>query len=218
MIGSVIRLRIAWPDRCCRSRGTLASRTAVDSKTAMKANPPGTGAVSVPSLFPPVLAAWLSVFRPYFTAPVWRYVLVLVAGAVLAPGKRTVTQVLRVMGLSDDPGFGRYHEVLNRARWDTRALARRLLLHVLERLLPAGPVVIGVDDTIERRWGARITARGIYRDPVRSSKGHFVKTSGLRWLSLMVIVPIPWAARRWVKLAKVPPAQPVEWQMRACRS
>jgi len=94
---------------------------------------------------------------------------------VLAPGKRTVTQALRVMGLSDDPGFGRYHEVLNRARWDTRALARRLLLHVLERLLPTGPVVIGVDDTIERRWGARINARGILSGSVRSSKGHFAQ-------------------------------------------
>jgi hypothetical protein len=158
------------------------------------------------------------VFRPCLTAPVRQHVLVLVAEAVPAPDKRTVTQALWVMGLSDDPGLGRYYEVLNRARWDTRALARRLLLHVLERLLPAGPVVIGVDDTIERRLGARINARVIYRDPVRSSKGHFVKTSGLRWLSRMVIVPIPWAARRWVKLAKVPPAQPVEWQMRACRS
>jgi hypothetical protein len=176
---------------------TVASRVGVDSKTAMKANPPGAAAVSVPSLVPSVLAAWLSVFRPCFTASVWRHVLVLVAGAVLAPGKRTVTQALRVMGLSDDPGFGRYHEVLSRARWDTRALARRLLLHVLERLLPVGPVVIGIDDTIERRWRTRINARGIYRDPVRSSKGHFVKTRGLRWLSLMVIVPIPWAARRW---------------------
>ena len=58
-------------------------------------------------------------------------------------------------------------------------------------------VVIGIDDTIERRWGATINARGIYRDPVRSSKGHFVKTSGLRWLSLMVVVPIPWAGRHW---------------------
>jgi hypothetical protein len=58
-------------------------------------------------------------------------------------------------------------------------------------------VVIGIDDSIERRWGARIKARGIYRDPVRSSSGHFVKTSGLRWLSLMVTVPIPWAARTW---------------------
>jgi hypothetical protein len=78
--------------------------------------------------------------------------------------------------------------VLGRARWDARAVARRLLLHLLERLLPSGPVVIGIDDTIERRWGARIKARGIYRDPVRSSKGHFVKTSGLRWLSLMVVI------------------------------
>jgi len=163
----------------------------------MKANRPGAVAVPAPPLVPPILAAWLSIFRPCFTAPVWQHVLILAAGAVLAPGKRTVTQALRVMGLSDDPGFGRYHEVLNRARWDARALARRLLLHVLDRLLPAGPVVIGIDDTIERRWGARISARGIYRDPVRSSKGHFIKTSGLRWLSLMVIVPIPWAARRW---------------------
>ena len=163
----------------------------------MKANRPGAAAAPDLSLVPPVLSVWLSVFRPCFTAPVWNHVLVLVAGAVLAPGKRTVTQALRVMGLADEPGFGRYHEVLNRARWDARGLARRLLLHVLDSLLPAGPVVIGIDDTIERRWGAKIKARGIYRDPVRSSKGHFVKTSGLRWLSLMVIVPIPWAASRW---------------------
>ena len=150
-----------------------------------------------PHLTPPALAAWLSVFRSCFTAPVWNRVLVLVAGAVLAPGKRTVTQALRVMGLGEAPQFRRYHEVLGRARWDARAVARRLLLHLLERLLPNGPVVIGIDDTIERRWGARIKARGIYRDPVRSSKGHFVKTSGLRWLSLMVVVPISWSGRHW---------------------
>lgn len=151
----------------------------------------------VSSLAPPVLTTWLSVFRPCFTAPVWNRVLVLVAGAVLAPGKRTVTQALRVMGLAGAPDFRRYHEVLSKARWDTRDMARRLLLHLVDRLAPEGEVVIGVDDTIERRWGAKIKARGIYRDPVRSSKGHFVKTSGLRWLSLMLIVPIPWAARPW---------------------
>ena len=148
-------------------------------------------------LIPPVLIGWLAVFEPCFTAPTWQHVLVLVAGAVLAPGKRTVTQVLRVMGLADHVGFARYHEVLNRARWDARAVARRLLLYLLDRLLPSGPVVIGIDDTIERRWGAKIKARGIYRDPVRSTKGHFVKTSGLRWLSLMVVLPISWSGRNW---------------------
>ena len=83
-----------------------------------------------PHLVPPILAAWLSVFRPCFTAPVWNRILVLVAGAVLAPGKRTVTQLLRVMGLADEPSFRRYHEVLSRARWDTCAAARRLSLYI----------------------------------------------------------------------------------------
>jgi hypothetical protein len=146
---------------------------------------------------PEILVSWLAVFRPCFTAPVWNHVLVLVAGAILAPGKRTVTQALRVMGLAEQTGFGRYHEVLNRARWDSRAIARRLLGHLLDALWPGGEVVIAIDDTIERRWGAKIKARGIYRDPVRSSDGHFVKTSGLRWLSLAVVLPIPFAKRRW---------------------
>ena len=146
---------------------------------------------------PTILVSWLAVFRPCFTAPVWNHILVLVGGAVLAPGKRTVTQALRVMGLADKPGFGRYHEVLNRARWDARDVARRLLLHLLAVLSPSGEVVIGIDDTIERRWGRKIKARGIYRDAVRSSHGHFVKTSGLRWLSLAVMVPVPFAGRRW---------------------
>jgi hypothetical protein len=163
----------------------------------MAPNHPRATAASDPHLIPPVLASRLSVFRCCFTTPVWTRVLVLVTGAVLAPGKRTVTQVLRVMGLGEEPQFRRYHEVLGRARWDARAAARRLLLHRLDRLLPSGPVVIGIDETIERRWGAKITARGIYRDPVRSAKGHFVKTSGLRWLSLMVVVPISWSGRHW---------------------
>src|ERR1700693_1699856 len=127
-----------------------------------------------PHLVPPILATWLSVFRPCFTAPVWNRILVLVAGAVLAPGKRTVTQVLRVMGLANEPGFRRYHEVMSLAPWDSRAMARRLLLYIIERLLPNGEVVVGIDDTIERRWGATIKARGIYRDPVRSLTGTFV--------------------------------------------
>ena len=169
------------------------------------------------SLTPPILADWLSAFRGCFTAPVWAHVLVLVAGAVLAPGKRTVSQALRVMGLAASPGFARYHEVLSRARWNGRVVARTLLMQVLDAFLPAGEVVVGVDDTIERRWGTKIKARGLYRDPVRSSREHFVRASGLRWLSLMIMVPIPWAGRRWAELVKVPAAQRLEYQRRGCR-
>ena len=166
--------------------------------------PAGAGIIA-PDPTPPVLAGWLSPFRAYFSAPVWSRVLVLVAGAVLAPGKRTVSQALRVMGLAAGPGFARYHEVLNRAHWDGRAVARALLVLVLGAFPPAGEVVLGVDDVpgldpgIERRWGPKIKARGLYRDPVRSSRGHFVRASGLRWLSLMVMVPIPWLDGGYVR-------------------
>jgi len=139
----------------------------------------------------------IGAFAPVVSQRIWRYVPDLVLGAILAPGQRTVTSVLRVMGLSWDTHFQNYHRVLNRAVWSSRE-ASRLLLHLLVMTFAAlGPIVFGLDDTIERRRGAKIKAKGIYRDPVRSSHSHFVKASGLRWLSLMLLAPIPWARRVW---------------------
>src|SRR5215207_5126073 len=151
----------------------------------------------MPTSVPEVLAAWMQPFAASFTPAVWRHVLVLVAGVVLAPGRRTVTAALRVMGLDQAPGFAVYHRVLSMGGWSSRVLAHRLLLLLVAAFVPTGPVVVGLDDTIERRWGAKIKARGIYRDPVRSSHGHFVKASGLRWLCVMLLAPIPWAGCVW---------------------
>jgi len=135
-------------------------------------------------------------FADLFTRPTWSNVLMLLAGVILAPGRRTVAAALRILGRECDPDFCTFHRILNRAAWSSRAVARQLLIVLVKALVPSGaPVVIGLDDTIERRWGTKISARGIYRDPVRSSKGHFVKASGLRWLSAMVLVKVPWADR-----------------------
>jgi len=135
-------------------------------------------------------------FADLFTRPTWSNVLVLLAGAILAPGRRTVSALLRILGRECDPDFCTFHRILNRSAWSPRGVARQLLCLLVKVLVPVGaPVVIGIDDTIERRWGAKISARGIYRDPVRSSKGHFVKASGLRWLSAMLLVRVPWADR-----------------------
>lgn len=101
------------------------------------------------------------------------------------------------MGLSDERQFQTYHRVLNRAAWSSWALSHTLLRLLVQTFVPKGPVICGLDDTIERRRGAKIKAKGIYRDPVRSSHGHFVKASGLRWLSLMLLTPIPWTGRTW---------------------
>jgi DDE superfamily endonuclease len=145
---------------------------------------------------PPQFLSRLAGFADLFTRPTWSNAVMLIAGTILAPGRRTVTAALRILGREGDFGFCTFHRVLNRAAWSPRELAGRLLKLLIEAFVPAGaPVVIGLDDSIERRWGAKIRARGIYRDPVRSSKGHFVKASGLRWLSAMLLVRVPWATR-----------------------
>lgn len=143
------------------------------------------------------LARLIVVFAPLFSSRVWKRAAELLEGAVLTPGRRTVTAALRVMGRAAEPGFQNYHRVLNRARWSSLAASRVLLRLLLKAFVAQGPVVVGLDDTLERRWGHKISARGIYRDPVRSSKAFFVKASGLRWLSLMLLTPISWAGRVW---------------------
>ena len=139
----------------------------------------------------------IHIFAPYFSNLVWQHAQLLLIGAILVPGTRTVTAALRIMGLSSERQFQTYHRVLNRAAWSSWALSRTLLLLLVKTFVPKGPLVCGIDDTIERRRGDKIKAKGIYRDPVRSSHGHFVKASGLRWLSLMLLAPIPWARRTW---------------------
>jgi hypothetical protein len=147
---------------------------------------------------PHSLVSVLQPFRDVFTAPTWEHVLVLVMGAILVPGRRTVASALRVMGLDQARHFTNYHRVLNRNAWSAHGLSRRLLVRLVDAFVPDGePVVIGLDDSIERRWGVRIKKRGIYRDPVRSSKGHLVKVSGLRWLSFALLPEIRWAGRCW---------------------
>jgi hypothetical protein len=136
-------------------------------------------------------------FAVLFRQRTWRHARALLLGAILAPGVRTVTSVLRILGLARERRFCRYHRVLSRAVWSPRAASRLLLLLLVRAFAPAGPLVLGIDDTIERRRGKRIRAKGIYRDSVRSSHSHFVKASGLRWLSVMLLAPIPWAGRVW---------------------
>ena len=136
-------------------------------------------------------------FAKLFSERVWKHAKVLLVGAMLAPAERTVTAVLRVMGLSAEKHFENYHRVLNRAVWSSLEASHLLVEMLVNAFASNGPIILGLDDTIERRRGAQIKAKGIYRDPVRSSHSHFVKASGLRWLSLMLLTPIPWAQKVW---------------------
>jgi hypothetical protein len=139
----------------------------------------------------------LGAFARLFSKRIWEHAKILLMGAILSPAERTVTAALRVMGLSWEKHFQNYHRVLNRAVWSSLEASHILLGLLIQTFARSGPVILGLDDTIERRRGAKIKAKGIYRDPVRSSHSHFVKASGLRWLSLMLLAPIPWAQRVW---------------------
>ncbi len=139
----------------------------------------------------------LEPFAPLFSCRVWRHVPTLVGGAILAPHRRMVSTALRVMGLGHCAAFSTYHRVLNRAVWSSLAASRILLGLLVVAFAPTGPLVVGIDVTLERRRGPKIAAAGIHRDPVRSSHSHFVKVRALRWVCMLLLVPIPWAGRTW---------------------
>lgn len=139
-------------------------------------------------------------FASLFSKPVFNHVKVLLMGAILCPASRTVANALRVMGLSQEEHFQTYHRVLNRAEWSCLGTSRILLKLLIKAFGLSGEVVIGFDETIERRGGECIKAKGIYRDAVRSSKSFFVKTSGLRWLCFALLSEIPFAKKVWALL------------------
>lgn len=146
---------------------------------------------------PEALEKVLNAFKELFTEPTWQKAQVLVMGSILASRKRTVTAALQVMGRGKKKGFAKFHQVLNRASWSTFKASRVLLNLALVAFDNGESLVFGLDETLERRWGKKIKAKGIYRDAVRSSHSHFVKCSGLRWISLMLITPVPWAKCVW---------------------
>jgi DDE superfamily endonuclease len=147
---------------------------------------------------PEAIILVLAPFAPLFSHRVWLHAQTLLLGAMLAPGARTVTAALRVMGLSGERHFTNYHRVLNRATWSARQGGRIVLgLLVACLVAPGAPIVLGADDTVERRSGRQITAKGAYRDAVRSTKKHVIHCFGLKWVAMMLLVPVPWARRVW---------------------
>jgi hypothetical protein len=146
----------------------------------------------------PAIIQLLSVFSVAFTAPTFKKAMVLIFGTILAAGRRTVTAALRMVGLGDDPNYSKYHCVLNRDRWSAWVVSRILLgLITLFFVAPGEPLLLVIDETLERRRGKKIKYKGWFRDPILSTAAHGVTTLGLRWVCLAVLVPIPWSKRTW---------------------
>ena len=140
----------------------------------------------------------LSVLLPFsvlFSKPSWKKALTLLLGTLLCTGKRTVCSALRAMGLECEVGFSKYHHLLNRAEWSSLKAAK-ILFHMLLVFVPDKlPLVLLVDETLERRQGKQIKAKGYYRDAVRSSRSQVVKTMGLKWAVMALSVKLSFMKR-----------------------
>lgn len=142
------------------------------------------------------LQSAISPFSAIFSRPVWVKAQRLLLAAICCPGSRTVCNLLRCAGLAQHKAFHKYHRFLSRDKWSALKAAQLLLTLLVNAFVGAGtPLVFGIDETIERRWGTSIAKRGIYRDAVRTSASHFVKCSGLRWMSVMLLTSLPWLKR-----------------------
>lgn len=148
-------------------------------------------------IIPPEFQETISVFSPLFSKKVFLRACQLLLGTILTLGNRTVCSVLRTLGLSEVKNWSNYHRILSRAKWSALKCSGILVKMLIKEFRVTGPLVFGMDETIERRWGKEIKARGIYRDAVRSSKDHFVKCSGLRWIGVMLLTEVSWANKIW---------------------
>jgi hypothetical protein len=132
------------------------------------------------------------------TAPTFAKSLVLIYGTILTPGIRTVSAVLRVMGLGHLETFGNYHRVLNRDRWSPWVMSQLLLALLSRVFIPDGVgLIVLIDETLERRQGKRIAYKGWFRDAVRSTAHQVVTCLGIRWCCLALLVVVPWSRRPW---------------------
>src|SRR3954464_8008653 len=144
------------------------------------------------------METWLAPFAALFTQPTWLNAVALATGALLCLNRRTVCAALRAVDGASDTGFSRFHRFLSRGAWSGLQGSRILLGLLVTAFVADGqPLVVGVDDSIERRRGGKIRDKGIYRDSVRSSRGFFVKVEGLRWLSFQVLAKPGFARRSW---------------------
>ena len=117
---------------------------------------------------------------------------------LLAQSRHRVTATLRSTSNDQAGTWSTFHQVLNRARWSPLAVSRQLLLLIVETFMPAGACVdLVIDETLERRWGSKISKGGHYRDSALSSRKRSVSSPGLRWIVMAVVVPLPWTKQLW---------------------
>jgi DDE superfamily endonuclease len=149
--------------------------------------------LSLPAAAQPLLLA----LTDSLVQPTAQRLLLLAVGAILTTGRRTITRILATTGTLAHGHFSDYPRVFSRASWSTWVVGKVLAGLVLDLLPPDEPVVVAADDTVAQHRGKHVYGKGRHRDAVRSSHSHTVWKWGHKWVTLAVLVPLPFIRRRW---------------------
>jgi hypothetical protein len=148
-------------------------------------------------ILPPDATPLLAALTPIFAQPTAARFATLLAAALLTTGRRTVANLLRTLGGLAPGHVTSYQRVLSAAHWSGLELGCALARFLLDRFVPAGPVHLVGDDTVESHPGPRVYGKGRHRDPVRSSHAYTAWRYGHKWVVLAVLVRLPFATRPW---------------------
>jgi hypothetical protein len=135
--------------------------------------------------------------RGVFTRPTFDRFLLLVCGVIVTMGRRTVSRALRVIEPHFDGHWCNYHRVYSQARFSMWKLAAAVVRQVVAILPEQEPIVLIVDDTVQRKWGSHVWAKEAHRDAKRSSRSRLNTTFGHKWLVLCILVKLPAISRPW---------------------
>lgn len=148
-------------------------------------------------ILPPEAHALVQALAPHFTNPTYQRFSALLVGALLTTGRRTVANILRTLRHLAPGHRTDYQRVLSRAPWSGLALGCALVRFALDHLVPAGPVMLVGDDTVDGHPGTHVYGKARHRDAVRSSHSYTAWRYGHKWVVLAVLVKFPFAARPW---------------------
>jgi DDE superfamily endonuclease len=139
----------------------------------------------------------LALFAPAFSPPTFARAQLLAVAAILCTGRRTVRNLLRLLGWLGHGAPSSYHRVLSQAKWSGLRLAALLVRFLVRHFWPRGPIWLAGDDTVSEHRGKKVHGKARHRDPVRSSRHYTAYRYGHKWVVLAILVQFPFATRPW---------------------
>ena len=145
----------------------------------------------------PSLSLLVAIDAGCFRAEVFEMFRLMLGGWICCLGRRTISRVWETTGLSQTQDHSPAFRLFSQAVWNWDEVCRLLLLDILAHLVPGTEVWLVVDDTLCHKRGGHVAFGGIFLDAVLSTAKHKVFRYGNNWVTLGVVVRLPFRQDRF---------------------